>query len=194
MRPVVAWHMGWAIAMAVLATSVVLLRPALDAGVVIAALIAVLPGVGGLWLMARDGWAERALVLGGWSLAAVAAAALSGGMTGSLAGLAIMPFAAGIMLGELRLAQAGAVGTALAVLVGLVSVWLGGPAQADWVLAAAVALLSAGALATAITLTWGPRDRALGVVGDSLMRVETLLAAQPGLMLVLSPSGGVLAA
>ena len=194
MRPVVAWHMGWAIAMAVLATSVVLLRPALDAGVVIAALIAVLPGVGGLWLMARDGWAERALVLGGWSLAAVAAAALSGGMTGSLAGLAIMPFAAGIMLGELRLAQAGAVGTALAVLVGLVSVWLGGPAQADWVLAAAVALLSAGALVTAITLTWGPRDRALGVVGDSLLRVETLLAAQPGLMLVLSPSGGVLAA
>ncbi|CAN5317457.1 cell cycle sensor histidine kinase DivJ [soil metagenome] len=193
-RPVVVWHLAWAAVMALVTLAALMFRRELDLAVLIALVAAILPGLGGLLLLRRDGWAERVLLLGGWSLATVAVSALSGGMTGALAGLTFMPVAAGIVLGGRTLAQGGGVAVGLAALVGLVSVWLGGPGDSEPVLAAVVAVLAAAALATAIGLSWGPRDIALSSARDGLGRVETLLAGQPGLTLVLQPSGQVLGA
>lgn len=193
-RLAVGWHLAWAGAMAVLTLMARLLRPELDGAVLIGLIAAILPGLGGLLLLRRDGWAERVLLLGGWSLAAVAASALSGGVSGALAGLIFMPLAAGIILGGRVLAQGGAIAAAIAALVGLVSVWLGGPGAGEPGLAAAVCVLAAIAIATAIGLSWGPREIALEGARDGLGRIETLLAGQPGLTVVLTPAGQVLGA
>ncbi|CAN5240347.1 hypothetical protein BH09PSE1_BH09PSE1_27570 [soil metagenome] len=157
--------------MAVLTAAAWLLKPELNGAVLVALFIALLPGLAGIFLLRRDGWAERVLVLGGWSLATVAVSALSGGVTGALAGLVFMPLAAGIILGGRTLAQGGAVAVALSALVGLISVWLGGPGESEPVLAAVAAVFSAIAIVTAISLIWGPRDLALGVARDGLVRV-----------------------
>ncbi len=188
------WHLAWAAAMAVVMAVAWLLKPALEGSILIGLTAAILPGLAGLWLMRRDGQAERVLILGGWSFAAVVLSALSGGMTGPLAGLAFMPLAAGLVLGGRMLAVGGAIAVGLAALVGLISVWLGGPAVEAPVLSAVVAVLTAGAVATAIGLSWGSRDRDLTTARDGLIRVETLLAGQPGLTVVLHPSGQMLAA
>ena len=52
------------------------------------------PGLLGLILLGRDGRAVRAALLAAWSLAAIAAAGLSGGLTGPLGGFVFMPLAA----------------------------------------------------------------------------------------------------
>jgi cell cycle sensor histidine kinase DivJ len=190
----VLWHLGWAGATALLTLAVWWLEPGLDGGVLIALVAAILPGLGGLLLLRRDGWPERVLLLGGWSLATVAVSALSGGMTGALAGLILVPIAAGLLLGGRVLAQGGAVASGLAAIVGLISVWLGNPESADPLLACLAGLLMFTAFAAAIALTWAPRDIALATAREGLSRIETLLANQPGLTLVMTPVGQILGA
>ena len=193
-RTVAVWHLAAAGALAALALGARWRHPQMDGAILIALWASVAPGLAGVLLLRRDGWAERVLALGGWSLAAVAVSALSGGVTGPLAGLVFMPLAAGIVLGGRVLAQSGAVAFGLAALVGLISVLLGGPVVDDSLLATATTLLAAVAITTAIGLSWGPRDKALVSARDGLDRAETLLASQPGLTLVLRPTGQLLGA
>jgi cell cycle sensor histidine kinase DivJ len=154
----------------------------------------VVPGLAGLILARKDGWIDRALVLGVWSLAAVAASALSGGVTGSMAAFVFMPFVAGILLGGEILSLTGAFAVALAALVGLVSVLLGGAPGDSPALAALVAVVTALAAGIAIRLVWRPREDVLGETRQSLGRVESLLAGQPGMTLVMDAGGRVLGA
>jgi len=192
------WHAGWAGIAAVIAGAVVWLVPDLGIAATVAVWIMVLPGLCGLGLMWRDGWKERALVLGAWSLACVSASALTGGITGSLVGYIVMPLVAGAALGGRRLAQVGALALAVCGLVGMISALLSGPGPSMPSLAAIVILLVAGAAALALRMPTGQVVADMPVVeegtDDTAVRVESLLTSQPGLTLVLDTSGRVLAA
>ncbi len=188
-----AWHAGWAVAAALLALGGRWLA-GVEGPVFYGVLAMVVPGVTGLALLQRDGGRERMTLLGLWGLAAVVAASLSGGLTGPLAGFVFLPLTAGLALGGMRRVQAGALAVGFAALAGLLSTWLAGPAQHLPVLAAISAALTAGAAALAVRLSWRQGEARLAAAEDAAVRVERLLAAQPGLTLVLERSGRVLAA
>ncbi|MDP3403773.1 MAG: HAMP domain-containing sensor histidine kinase [Brevundimonas sp.] len=192
-----AWHAAWAASAGVFALGALWLA-GLQGPAVFGVLAMVTPGLAGLCLLWRDGPAERSLVLGVWTLATLAATILSGGLAGPLAGFAVMPFVAGLALGGprhgARLGQAGAVGGALAVLAGQVSALTIGPPAEEATLATISALVAGGAATFAVRLSWRLRESRLLAAEGATSRVESLLAAQPGLTLVLEPSGRVLAA
>lgn len=151
------------------------------------------PGLAGLTLLWRDGTRARAVVLAVWGLAALVAAGLSGGATGSLSGFVFAPLAAGLAFGTPRLALGGALATALAAAAGTASLALKVP-PSDPLLGAASAMLTAGAAALALRGAWTRREQALAGARAAVTRAETVLAGQPGLTLVLEPTGRVAAA
>ncbi len=189
-----AWHAGWATAVGLTALGGVWMGSGSQTLVVPAALAMATPGLLGLTLMGRDGPALRAALLAAWSLAAIAAAGLSGGLTGPLGGFVFMPLAAAIALGSARLAPFGALGTALGVLAGLIAAALNGAPEASPGMAAVSALLTAGAAALAFRLSAARQTRRLSATSAAVTQVETVLAGQPGLTLVLDASGAALAA
>ncbi len=187
-----AWHAGWAVAAALLALGGRWIG-GIDGPLFYGVLAMVVPGLSGLGLLRRDGGPERMTQLGIWGLAALLTAALSGGLTGPLSGFVFLPLAAGIALGGPRPVQFGALAVGVAALAGLFSAWVTpGPHLPG--LAAISALLTAAAAALAVRLSWRQREARLTATEAETARVETLLAAQPGLTLVLEPSGRVLAA
>ena len=189
-----AWHAGEAVAAALLALGGRWIG-GVDGPVFYGVLAMVVPGVAGLGLLQRDGERERMILLGVWGLAAVTGAGLSGGLTGPLAGFVFLPLAAGIALGGPRPVQAAAAAVGAAALSGLFSAWLfQGPGAHLPALAAISAVLTAGAAALAVRLSWRQRETRLAAAETEVRRVEALLAAQPGLTLILEPSGRVLAA
>ena len=188
-----AWHAGWAVAAALLALGGRWLG-GVEGPVFYGVLAMVVPGVTGLALLQRDGARERLTLLGLWGLAAMTAASLSGGLTGPLAGFVFLPLTAGLALGGVRLVQAGALGVGIAALAGLLSGWLVGPGPHLPALAAISAVLTAGAAALAVRLSWRQNELRMTMAESEAGKVERLLAAQPGLTLVLERSGRVLAA
>ena len=187
-----AWHAGWAVAAALLALGGRWIG-GVEGPVFYGVLAMIVPGLAGLGLLQRDGPGERMMLLAVWGLAALLCASLSGGLTGPLAGFVFLPLAAGIALGGPRPVQAGALAVGAAALSGLFSAWLAsGPDQPA--AAAVSALMTAGAAALAVRLSWRQRETRLEAAEGEVARVEHLLAAQPGLTLVLEPSGRVLAA
>ena len=188
-----AWHAGWAVAAGFLALGGRWIG-GIDGPLFYGVLAMVVPGLSGLGLLRRDGVNERMTLLSIWGLAALVTAALSGGLTGPLSGFVFLPLAAGIALGGPRPVQAGALAVGLAALAGLLSAGMVGPGPHLPALAAISALLTAAAAALAVRLSWRQRETRLATAEAEATRVETLLAAQPGLMLVLEPSGRVLAA
>jgi two-component system, cell cycle sensor histidine kinase DivJ len=190
----VAWHLAWAAAMGVLALGAGWLGGAWAQAILWGLLVMGLPGLGGLVLLRRaDGEARLGLLIG-WSVAAVVAAAVTGGLSGALAGTIAMPVAAALALGDGRKVQLGALGAALAAVAGAASTGLSGlPPAAPW-LAAAGAVLTALFAALAVRLTGASRARRLGRAEDHAARGDGLLAGQPGLALLMEPSGRVLAA
>ncbi len=165
-----------------------------EAPVLHGALAMVLPGVAGLGVLVRDGWRERMALLWLWGLASVIAASLSGGLTGPLAGFVFMPLAAGMALGGVRPVQAGALGVGLSAAAGLLSASLAGAGPHLPALAAASAVMTAGAAALAVRLSWRQSEARLAAAENEARKVERLLATQPGLTLVLERTGRVLAA
>jgi len=190
---VAAWHAGWAVAAALLALAGRWLGE-VEPPEFHAVLAMVVPGAAGLGLLHRDGGRERMVLLGLWALAAVVAAGLSGGLTGPLAGFVFLPLAAGMALGGVRPVQAGALGVGFAAAAGLLSASLAGPGPHLPALAAISAVMTAGAAALAARLSWRQAERRMAAAETGAARIEQLLAAQPGLTVVLEPSGRVLAA
>ena len=193
-RPALAaWHAGWAVAAALLALGGRWIG-GVDGPVFYGVLAMIVPGLTGLGLLRRDSAGDRMMLLAVWGLAAVLSAALSGGLTGPLTGFVFLPLAAGIALGGTRPVQAGALAVALAAVAGFLSAWLGLQGPPLPALAAISAVLTAGAAALAVRLSWRQRETRLESAEAETARVETLLAAQPALMLILEPSGRVVAA
>jgi len=192
------WHAGWAVASALLALCGGVFARA-EAPVLFAALSMAAPGLAGLTLLWRDGPAPRMTVLGVWTLAACVCSVLSGGAAGALPGLIVMPLAAGLAFGAPRLAMAGAGGSALAAIIGMLAVWLTepGPLQTDLSqpsLAAGSIVLVAAATALALRGAWLDAARRLDAAEAAMTRIETILSGQPGLTLLLETSGRVVAA
>ena len=154
----------------------------------------VTPGLGGLLLLRRDGFRPRLALLTGWSAAAILAAVLSGGLNGPLAAFVFMPMIAGLALGGVRLAQMGTLGTGLAAAGGLAAALIGAPAVDNAVLAALTGVMSALAAALALRLSFHARQTRLDRAEAAMARSEAILTGQPGLTLVLSSSGRVMAA
>jgi len=192
-----AWHAAWAVGAALSAVAGATLGW-LGGSAIFGAAAMVLPGLAGLALLWRDGTGERSLVLVVWTLAALAATMLSGGLAGPLVGYVIMPFVAALALGGprhgVRLAQAGSVGAGVAALGGQLSALLIGPPSGHPLPASISVLLAMVAAVLAVRLAWRLRENKLNAAEAMTHRVETLLAAQPGLTLVLEPNGRVLAA
>ena len=192
---VAAWHAGWATAVGLIALSGAGLGRGGVGGLGLsAALIMAAPGLLGLVLLMRDGRMARAALLVAWGLATMAAAGLTGGVAGPLAGFVFMPLAAAIALAGARWTTAGLLGTALAVVVGLIASSVNGAQPVAPGMATASALLATGALALAFRMSAGAQTRRLKAVEGAVAQVETVLAGQPGLTLVLDASGGALAA
>ncbi|MFK4057620.1 sensor histidine kinase [Brevundimonas sp. NPDC046655] len=191
-----AWHAGWAATVGLTALAAAGLdQPANVQGLSVpAALTMATPGLLGLILLGRDGWAVRAALLAAWSLAAIAASGLSGGLTGPLGGFVFMPLVAAVALGSSRLIPFGALGAALAVLAGLIAVAVHGPPEASPGMAAVAALLTGGAAALALRLSAARQARRLAAAEGAMTRIEEVLAGQPGLTMVLDASGAALAA
>ncbi|MET4683878.1 sensor histidine kinase [Brevundimonas faecalis] len=194
---VAVWHALWAAAAGLFALG----ADALGRGGAETAglLILATPGLLGLVLLGRDGGATRAALLAAWTLAAIAAQTLTGGLTGPLGALAFMPLIAAVVLGG-RLAVFGALGSAAAAVAGLTSVGLAGaaisqaPGAPEPGVAAISALLAVGAAALAFCQAERRRAVRLTALQAGLGRAETILAGQPGLTLVTDASGAALAA
>ncbi|AQR63557.1 two-component sensor histidine kinase [Brevundimonas sp. LM2] len=192
-----AWHGAWAAAATVM-TLGGLWPGALDGPAAFGCLAMMVPGLAGLALMARDGTGERALVLVVWTVSAVAAAVLSGGLGGPLVGFITMPFVAALALGGprhgVRLAQGGALGCAVAAVGGQMSAAFIGAPGLDIGMATASSLLASLAAVLAVRLSWRLRESRLTAAEEATRRVEGLLSGQPGLTLVLEPTGRVIGA
>ncbi|WP_433949414.1 sensor histidine kinase [Brevundimonas bullata] len=196
---VAAWHAGWAAAVGLMALGGDGLGRAgaggaLDLGAS-AALAMATPGLLGLLLLARDGRSVRAALLAAWCLAAVSASALSGGLTGPLGAFVFMPLIAAVVLGLSSWVLFGALGSALAALAGLMAAGVSeaAPNTAPG-LATVAALLTVGAAALAFRISGGAQGRRRSAVEGAVAQVETVLAGQPGLTLVLDATGAALAA
>jgi cell cycle sensor histidine kinase DivJ len=192
--PLAAWHAGWAVAAALLALGARWIG-GVEGPVFYSVLAMIVPGLIGLNLLKNDAFRDRLILMGVWGMAAATTAALSGGLTGPLAGFVFLPLAAGIALGGPRLVQAGALGVGVAAIAGLATSWmLGGPGAHLPALAALSAVLTAAAAALAVRLSWRQREQRMATAEAEVRRVEALMAAQPGLTLILEPSGRVVAA
>lgn len=193
---VVAWHGAWASAV-VVTTVAALWLDRLTGVAAFGAMAMIAPGLCGLMLLRKDGPGERSLVLVGWTLAALASQVLSGGLSGPLVGFSIMPFIAGLALGGprqgVRLAQAGAAGSAVAAVGGQLSAWWIGPPEPRYLAAGLFALISAGAAVLAVRLSWRVRERALLDADAEARRVRSFLDGLPGLTLVMEPGGRIIA-
>ncbi|KDP92865.1 hypothetical protein ER13_06215, partial [Brevundimonas sp. EAKA] len=192
------WHACWAVAASVTAFAAQSLGGLPD-NVLAALLLTALPGIGGVMLMVRDSIGLRFVLMGGWLLASVAAAGLTGGATGAVPGLLVMPLAAGIVLdhpriGDDRLTRLGIAALVLPLVSGLISSLLNGAEAQPPVLAAVSGLLAVAATASAIGLTWNERRKRLTLAEANSRRVEAVLNAQPGLTLLLDPAGRAVAA
>jgi two-component system, cell cycle sensor histidine kinase DivJ len=193
-----AWHAGWAVGVAVLALALRWLGG--ESGPAFWGLLAsAVPGLMGLTLLWRDGEGHRLLILGVWSAAAVVAALLGGGVGGDLAGLMVMPVAAGLSLGGgrrfgLRMTAVGVGGAALAVLVGLAAAVYGVDPPTSPILAASAGLAALGAFVLSLRLGWRATAARLVTARGGVKRVESVLAGQPGLTLIVDPSGKPVAA
>ncbi|RZJ19997.1 MAG: sensor histidine kinase, partial [Brevundimonas sp.] len=154
-----AWHAGWAVAAALLAFGARWIG-GVDGPVFYGVLAMVVPGLIGLNLLKHDSFRDRMILLGVWGMAATTTAALSGGLTGPLAGFVFLPLTAGIALGGPRPVQVGALGVGVAAIAGLATGWmLGGAGPHLPALAALSAVLTAAAAALAVRLSWLQRER-----------------------------------
>ncbi|WP_421729780.1 sensor histidine kinase [Brevundimonas sp.] len=196
LRTVVAWHLGWAVATTLLAAATVWLWSGVEVSVVTGVAVMIIPGLAGVALLRGDGPGPRALLLGVWALATVSSSALSGGLSGSLAGFAFMPLIVGILLGGRSLAIAGAGAVALTALIGLGSLLLSGPAAEFAGLAAASTVLAALAAGVAVSAraSGGSDAAAQASAPEANDAIQYLLSGQPALTLVIERTGRVLGA
>lgn len=163
----------------------------IEPSVVPALLLQTLPGLAGAWLSLNSTVAARRVMLLAFALAGVAAAAMTGGLSGPVPALVFLSLFAGLALAapEGRSASpilplGGALASGLAAATGLISaltIGVGAPAPTLSAVTTLILLIAGGA---AIALAWsgGRRD-----FGEDDARA--LLADLPGLSLVMSASG-----
>jgi cell cycle sensor histidine kinase DivJ len=199
LNDIVFWHGGLA-GILVLATIVLWLTVPWSAGVGFALAVAAVPAVGLLIARNYDGPRLRLGLVIAWALAGGLAAVLTGGPTGPLAAWQLAPIvAAGMVGGPRRLAQGVVLAllalgaAALAQAAGMVGVQPSGPLGFGLALIA-LATTTAGA-AGALALTRRRASKAAVVAPmtppPAQEDARALLDAQPHLILVIDPVGGI---
>lgn len=182
-----AWHLGWAACVALAAAG----QGAGDgkaAAAVMAGAAMAAPGLLGAAFAWRDGLALRGWLLAAWALASITACAVLARTGETASPFLFMPVVAGLLLdrGSGRAILAGAVGSGMAV-VG---------AQAASPLPSATSALTAvlvvAAAAAAMLLVRREQAGATEQAQEAAIRAQGLLAAQPGLLLILTPEGRLL--
>ena len=195
---VAAWHAGWAAAVgvtALVATGAMTGQVSGAASPVLLALAVMTgPGLAGLILLRRDTDEARSALMTLWMLAALSAAALSGGAGGPLSGFVFAPLAAGLALGGRRRVLLAALAATGATAAGLLSGWLLGAPPTATTTASVSALVVAGAATAALILGARRAARRFNTAAADVAGVETLLAGQPGLTLALNEDLRALAA
>lgn len=182
---VAAWHAGWTAAVGATALVAAASGDGSAAPLLLALAIIAAPGLAGLTLLRRDGEDIRSALMTLWTLAALATAALGGGAGGPLSGFILAPLAAGLALGGRRRVLVAALGAAGAAAAGLLSGWLLGAPAASPVTAGVSALATATAAALGLVLGARRAARRLDAAETGVAGIETLLAGQPGLTLLL---------
>ncbi|WP_374274590.1 sensor histidine kinase [Brevundimonas sp.] len=168
----------------------------IEPSVVPALLLQTLPGLAGVWLALNSTVTARRLMLLAFALAGVAAAAMTGGLSGPVPALVFLPLFAGMALAapEGRSASpilplGGALASGLAAATGLISalaIGVGAPAPTLSAVTTLI-LLIAGAAAIALAWSGGGQDHVAQELGEDDARA--LLADLPGLSVVMSASG-----
>lgn len=193
-----AWHAGWAAAVgvtALVATGAMTGQVSGAASPVLLALAVMTgPGLAGLILLRRDTDEARSALMTLWMLAALSAAALSGGAGGPLSGFVFAPLAAGLALGGRRRVLLAALAATGATAAGLLSGWLLGAPPTATTTASVSELVVAGAATAALILGARRAARRFNTAAADVAGVETLLAGQPGLTLALDEDLRALAA
>ncbi|MEN5146369.1 sensor histidine kinase [Brevundimonas diminuta] len=183
---VAAWHAAWAAAVGATALTAAF---SAGGGLLLALAVMAAPGLAGLALLRRDDDEARSALMVMWALSALTAATLSGGAGGPLPGFIFAPLAAGLALGGRRRVQVSAVAVVGAAAAGLLSGWLLGPPASAPLTAGVSMLASAAAACLALMLGARRAARRLNAAQVDVAGIETLLAGQPGLTLLLDADG-----
>ena len=189
MQAAAAWHASWAVALGLAAVAW------LGAGQTAAATalaIAAAPGLVGQLLRWRSGGAVRVVLVLSWPIATAAALALSGGVSGPLAALALAPAAAMTALDGRRLialgAALGVASIAAVALADAAGLALGFAAPAPWLSLIALGSVVVG-LAAALLMARARAAEREAEQSDEAARLRGLLEAEPLLLVRLDAAG-----
>jgi cell cycle sensor histidine kinase DivJ len=185
------WHALWALVLGLTA----LAWPSIEGVAVSQALAAAAaPGVVGQLLRWRSGWGVKSLLAVAWPVAVSFAIALTGGLTGPLTVLALMPAAAMTALEGRRLIALGAaLTTASLIAIALLSKagMVGAPPPpAPWLPLLVVAICTVG-LAAALQLAKARGGEREAARAGEAERLRSLLEAEPFLLLRLDAGGTI---
>jgi cell cycle sensor histidine kinase DivJ len=190
LRAAANWHAAWGLAFALLAA----VWPHADSSYLRLALAsAAAPGLVGQLLRSRRRWLARTLAAIAWPLGVGAAVALSGGLGGPLAALALIPAAAMATLDGRRFIALGAALTAVAIiavaLMGNAGLVASAPVAAGpWLPLVAVSLAAIG-LAAALQLSSARSGDREAVRANEAARLKRILDSAPFLLLRLDADG-----
>jgi cell cycle sensor histidine kinase DivJ len=189
LRGAANWHLAWAIALGVCALA---WPHADDLSLNYALGLAAAPGVVGQLARLPGARWLRLFVLLSWPAAIGAALAMTGGLAGPLASLALMPAAAAATLSGGRFIAIGAALTAAtiaAIALGANAGLIRPPAVPGPWLPLTLVAISAVALAAALQLARAAAREALAGQSRETARLQTLLEAGPQLLLRLDGDG-----
>jgi cell cycle sensor histidine kinase DivJ len=193
---VIAWHLGWSAVS--LASMIYLIFLPASVNVLAALAAAALPGVCSVFLLSRDDFRTRQMLVWVWALACLAALGLSGGVLGPLAPWVAAPMAAAVALNQRRLILLGAAlsvaVTLFAILFSLMRLFpLPDIVESFWLSSVAVITLVTG-LGLSLLPALRVRTEAVRGVEHDRTRFLTLLSEQPHLIISVDGEGRLLSA
>ncbi|HEY1427419.1 MAG TPA: HAMP domain-containing sensor histidine kinase [Caulobacteraceae bacterium] len=183
------WHLVWAIGLGLAAIA----WPAADDLTLNYALaVAAAPGLLGQLTRLSGGRLVKALIVLSWPVAIGAALAMTGGLAGPLAALALMPAAAAATMSGGRYIAIGAALTAATIVAIAIAAAAGvigaAVAPGPWLPLLVVIFATLG-LAAALQLARARGGDELGAQAREAARLRTMLEASPLLLLRLDPDG-----
>ncbi|MEI9904021.1 MAG: histidine kinase dimerization/phospho-acceptor domain-containing protein [Asticcacaulis sp.] len=192
----IVWHCAWAAAM--LAGLLGLLFLPASPFVVAAMVAMTLPGVAVVMLLARDTLVMRRWLMVVWSLAALAAVALTGGITGPVAVWVAMPLVAALVMNQRVLITLGAtLSCGVTVAAAMVSVFqrvhVPDDQEGFWLALIAIVTTVVG-LSVALLPALRQRVERAADAEEARERLLKMLTEQPQLILCLDDQARVVAA
>ena len=192
----IVWHFAWALA--ILGGLIGLLFLPASPFAAAAMVVMTVPGAAAALLLLRDDAVMRRLLLAVWTLAALAAVFLTGGISGPMSAWVAMPLAAAVALNQRALISLGAtLACGLTLISALISAfgWVRVPDgdEAFWLSLIATASVVVG-LSVALLPALRQRVERTADAEEARARLLRMLTEQPQLILCLDEAGRVVAA